>query len=70
MPAQPSHILDAPGSNSAAVDPAALAAHVRTTLGPAAVPKTWLTLDAVPLLPSGKTDRQALAAAFAAAASC
>ena len=46
---------------------AVLRAHVRDALGAAAVPKTWLLLDALPLLSTGKTDRQALAARFAAA---
>ena len=44
----------------------ALRAHVRAALGAAAVPKTWLVLDALPLLSTGKTDRQALAARFRA----
>jgi o-succinylbenzoate---CoA ligase len=38
---------------------------IRTALGPAAVPKQWLVLDALPLLPNGKTDRQGLLARFA-----
>lgn len=42
----------------------ALRTHLRATLGAAAVPKTWIVLDALPLLSSGKTDRQALAALF------
>lgn len=33
---------------------------VREALGPAAVPKTWLALEQLPLLPNGKTDRQGL----------
>lgn len=37
---------------------------VRTELGPAAVPKDWLVLDALPLLPNGKTDRQSLLSRF------
>ncbi|MCZ6938949.1 acyl-CoA synthetase, partial [Micrococcus luteus] len=45
---------------------AVLRAHVREALGAAAVPKTWLVLDALPLLSTGKTDRQALAARFTA----
>lgn len=38
---------------------------IRAELGPAAVPKTWLTLEELPLLANGKTDRQALIARFA-----
>lgn len=45
-------------------DEAAAREAVRTTLGPAAVPKQWLVLDALPLLPNGKTDRQALLTRF------
>ncbi|MDY6055217.1 AMP-binding protein [Micrococcus sp.] len=33
---------------------------VREALGPAAVPRRWRVLDALPLLPQGKTDRQRL----------
>ncbi|MEV4900380.1 AMP-binding protein [Citricoccus sp. NPDC055426] len=33
---------------------------IRAELGPAAVPKRWLVLEELPLLPNGKTDRQAL----------
>ncbi|NUL49000.1 AMP-binding protein [Cellulosimicrobium funkei] len=47
-----------PFSESAARDA------VRAELGPAAVPKDWLVLDALPLLPNGKTDRQALLTRF------
>ncbi|MCK6096153.1 AMP-binding protein [Micrococcus sp. EYE_162] len=44
-----------------------LRSRVRTGLGPAAVPKTWLALDALPLLGTGKTDRQELTRRFAEA---
>ncbi|MGW9550054.1 AMP-binding protein [Citricoccus zhacaiensis] len=37
---------------------------VRAELGAAAVPKDWLVLDELPLLPNGKTDRQALLTRF------
>jgi o-succinylbenzoate---CoA ligase len=46
-------------------DEAAARAAVRAALGPAAVPKQWLVLGALPLLPNGKTDRQGLLARFA-----
>lgn len=39
-----------------------LAAQVRDRLGAPAAPKRWLALEVLPLLPNGKTDRQALAA--------
>ncbi|MCV7646943.1 AMP-binding protein [Micrococcus luteus] len=55
-----------PAHEAAAPDEAVLRAHVRAALGAAAVPKTWLVLDALPLLSTGKTDRQALAARFTA----
>ncbi|WP_256386065.1 hypothetical protein [Micrococcus sp. HSID17245] len=55
-----------PADPAAAPDEAVLRAHVREALGAAAVPKTWLVLDALPLLSTGKTDRQALAARFTA----
>jgi O-succinylbenzoic acid--CoA ligase len=38
----------------------ALAARVRDVLGPAAVPRAWVHLDALPHLPNGKPDRDAL----------
>jgi O-succinylbenzoic acid--CoA ligase len=37
---------------------------VRSALGPAAAPKDWRVLDALPLLPNGKTDRQSLLGLF------
>ncbi|GGK47176.1 acyl-CoA synthetase [Micrococcus flavus] len=55
-----------PAHPAAAPDEAVLRAHVREALGAAAVPKTWLVLDALPLLSTGKTDRQALTARFTA----
>lgn len=56
-----------PADPASPVGENALRAHIRDALGAAAVPKTWLALDALPLLSTGKTDRQALAARFAAA---
>ncbi|GAA4775421.1 AMP-binding protein [Citricoccus nitrophenolicus] len=43
---------------------AAARASIRDRLGPPAVPKQWLVVDALPLLPNGKTDRQDLLARF------
>jgi O-succinylbenzoic acid--CoA ligase len=37
-----------------------LAALVSAQLGRAAVPRTWVHLDAIPHLPNGKPDREAL----------
>ncbi|REE03984.1 AMP-binding protein [Citricoccus nitrophenolicus] len=45
-------------------DQAAAREAIRAQLGPAAVPKQWLVLEALPLLPNGKTDRQALLTRF------
>lgn len=45
-------------------DEGAARSGVREALGPAAAPKDWLVLDALPLLPNGKTDRQALLRTF------
>ena len=56
-----------PADPASPVGENALRAHIRDALGAAAVPKTWLALDALPLLSTGKTDRQALAARFTAA---
>lgn len=44
-----------------------LAVVVKDALGGPATPKTWLALDALPLLSTGKPDRRALTALFAAA---
>ena len=55
-----------PADPASPVGENALRAHIRDALGAAAVPKTWLALDALPLLSTGKTDRQALAARFTA----
>lgn len=44
-----------------------LAVVVKQALGGPATPKTWLALDSLPLLSTGKPDRRALAALFAAA---
>ncbi len=44
-----------------------LAVVVKRALGGPAVPKTWLALDSLPLLSTGKPDRRALTALFAAA---
>ncbi|XNY99561.1 AMP-binding protein [Micrococcus luteus] len=44
-----------------------LAVVVKEALGGPAAPKTWLVLDALPLLSTGKPDRRALSALFAAA---
>lgn len=44
-----------------------LAVVVKEALGGPATPKTWLALDALPLLSTGKPDRRALAALFAGA---
>ncbi len=41
-------------------DPGALIAHLAATLHPAMVPSAFVTLDALPLNPSGKLDRAAL----------
>lgn len=41
-----------------------LRTHVRSRLGPAAVPKSWNLLSTLPLLPNGKTDRARLKATF------
>ncbi|MFI2211202.1 amino acid adenylation domain-containing protein [Streptomyces sp. NPDC020141] len=49
-------VPDAPG----AVDPDALRAHLAARLPEHAVPAAALLLDALPLSPSGKTDRRAL----------
>lgn len=48
-----------PGTGPAA-DVEALGAAVAAQLGRAAVPRDWVRLDAVPLLPHGKPDRAAL----------
>jgi O-succinylbenzoic acid--CoA ligase len=45
-------------------DQAAARQTIRAELGPAAVPKQWLVLESLPLLPNGKTDRQALLSRF------
>jgi O-succinylbenzoic acid--CoA ligase len=44
----------------AASDDATLAALVRESLGSAAVPRTWVHLEAIPHLPTGKPDRATL----------
>ena len=49
------------------VDPELVRDTVRRALGPAAVPKVVLLLEALPLLPGGKTDRMALLRLLAAA---
>ena len=48
-------------------DPDALAAAVRGSLGPAAVPRRLIRVDALPLLPNGKIDRLLLASRLAEA---
>ncbi|MFB9071888.1 AMP-binding protein [Citricoccus parietis] len=50
----------AAGRSHPPFDQAAAREAIRAQLGPAAVPKQWLVLEALPLLPNGKTDRQAL----------
>ncbi|WP_313821995.1 AMP-binding enzyme [Citricoccus sp.] len=45
-------------------DQAAAREAIRAQLGPAAVPKQWLVLESLPLLPNGKTDRQSLLTRF------
>ncbi len=62
---------DAPGDRAgvgrggeASFDEAAAREAVRAELGAPAVPKDWRVLDALPLLPNGKTDRQALLQSF------
>lgn len=45
-------------------DQAAAREAVRAALGPAAAPKDWLVLEEMPLLPNGKTDRQAVLREF------
>ncbi len=49
-----------PGTGAAAADVDVLGAAVAAQLGRAAVPRVWVRLDAVPLLPNGKPDRAAL----------
>ena len=49
-----------PGTGAAAEDVDVLGAAVAAQLGRAAVPRVWVRLDAVPLLPNGKPDRAAL----------
>lgn len=59
IPARPgAGVVGHPFSEAAARDA------IRAELGPAAVPKDWLVLDELPLLPNGKTDRQALLTRF------
>ncbi|NUL46048.1 AMP-binding protein [Cellulosimicrobium funkei] len=45
-------------------DQAAAREAIRARLGPAAVPKQWLVLESLPLLPNGKADRQDLFTRF------
>ncbi|VXB76401.1 AMP-binding protein [Citricoccus sp. K5] len=52
------------GQSRPPFDQAAAREAIRARLGPAAVPKQWLVLEALPLLPNGKTDRQALLTRF------
>lgn len=52
-------VVTEPGSE---VDPAALRAHARAELGPAAVPRTVVWRDALPLGATGKVDKEALRA--------
>ncbi|GAA1130256.1 AMP-binding protein [Citricoccus alkalitolerans] len=54
----------AQGRNHAPFNQAAAREAVRAQLGPAAVPKQWLVLESLPLLPNGKTDRQDLLTRF------
>ena len=49
------YVVDAPSDE-------ALGAAVSEALGSAAVPRTWVRLEAIPHLPTGKPDRTALAA--------
>ena len=49
-----------PGVEVAAADVETMTAAVRSRLGGAAVPRAWVRLTAVPLLPNGKPDRAAL----------
>ena len=49
-----------PARAGAALDDEALRAHVRSLLGRAAVPRRFVAVPALPLLPSGKLDRAAL----------
>jgi O-succinylbenzoic acid--CoA ligase len=51
-----------PATGQAAPDGATLQAAVREQLGPAAVPRTVLSLAGIPLLATGKPDRRALLA--------
>ncbi|HRO29910.1 MULTISPECIES: AMP-binding protein [Micrococcaceae] len=51
-------------ATDASWDESAARSTVRQALGPAAAPKDWLVLDALPLLPNGKTDRQSLLERF------
>lgn len=49
-----------PGPGADVSDTEALGAAVIARLGRAAVPRAWVRIDAVPLLPNGKPDRAAL----------
>ena len=61
-------VVPAPGAHPWRADTQRrLAVVVKDALGGPAAPKTWLALDALPLLSTGKPDRRALTALFAAA---
>lgn len=60
-------VVPAPGAHPWRADTQRrLAVVVKDALGGPAAPKTWLALDALPLLSTGKPDRRALTALFAA----
>jgi amino acid adenylation domain-containing protein len=56
------HAYVVPRETAAPPTGAALQAHARTLLPPAAVPATFTVIDALPLLPSGKVNRAQLPA--------